>query len=77
MSGARIAVVGMACRYPDADSPDRLWENVLTGRRNVDPEIRSRVTAIVAALGYHPDRVASSLRSAARTACAPSSTAST
>lgn len=41
--------------------------NVLTGRRNVDPAIRSRVTAIVAELGYHPDRVASSLRSAART----------
>ncbi|HEV2639951.1 MAG TPA: type I polyketide synthase [Actinocrinis sp.] len=33
MSGRRIAVVGIACRYPDADSPDRLWENVLAGRR--------------------------------------------
>ncbi|HEY0697865.1 MAG TPA: beta-ketoacyl synthase N-terminal-like domain-containing protein, partial [Micromonospora sp.] len=29
----RIAVVGMACRYPHADSPNQLWENVLTGRR--------------------------------------------
>ena len=29
----RIAVVGIACRYPDADSPNQLWENVLTGRR--------------------------------------------
>ncbi|MFV2018975.1 type I polyketide synthase [Micromonospora sp. LOL_023] len=29
----RIAVVGIACRYPDADSPNELWENVLTGRR--------------------------------------------
>ena len=29
----RIAVVGIACRYPDADSPQRLWENVLAGRR--------------------------------------------
>ncbi|MFE3109443.1 SDR family NAD(P)-dependent oxidoreductase [Kitasatospora indigofera] len=28
-----IAVVGVACRYPDADSPDQLWQNVLTGRR--------------------------------------------
>ncbi len=28
-----IAIVGMACRFPDADSPDRLWENVLAGRR--------------------------------------------
>jgi enediyne polyketide synthase len=33
MSPQRIAVVGIACRYPDADSPDRLWENVLAGRR--------------------------------------------
>lgn len=40
--------------------------NVLTGRRNVDPAIRARVTDAVAALGYRPDRVASILRSAAR-----------
>jgi enediyne polyketide synthase len=29
----RIALVGMACRYPDADSPKALWENVLAKRR--------------------------------------------
>ncbi|GAA4690254.1 type I polyketide synthase [Phytohabitans rumicis] len=29
----RIAVVGMACRYPDATSPKELWENALAGRR--------------------------------------------
>ena len=28
-----IAIVGMACRYPDAKSPAELWENVLAGRR--------------------------------------------
>ncbi len=28
-----IAVVGIACRYPDASSPEELWENVLAGRR--------------------------------------------
>ncbi|HET8847059.1 MAG TPA: polyketide synthase, partial [Ktedonobacteraceae bacterium] len=28
-----IAVVGMACRYPDARSPEELWENVLAQRR--------------------------------------------
>src|SRR5882757_5482924 len=28
-----IAVVGMACRYPDARSPNELWENVLSQRR--------------------------------------------
>jgi enediyne polyketide synthase len=33
MSTDRIAVVGISCRYPDADSPDELWKNVLAGRR--------------------------------------------
>src|SRR5678815_427180 len=28
-----IAIVGMACRYPDARSPDELWENALAERR--------------------------------------------
>lgn len=28
-----IAIVGIACRYPDASSPHELWENVLSGRR--------------------------------------------
>ncbi|HEU4386598.1 MAG TPA: beta-ketoacyl synthase N-terminal-like domain-containing protein, partial [Blastocatellia bacterium] len=28
-----IAIVGMACCYPDARSPVELWENVLAGRR--------------------------------------------
>ena len=28
-----IAVIGMSCRYPDANSPDQLWDNVLAGRR--------------------------------------------
>ncbi|WP_404361022.1 type I polyketide synthase [Methylotuvimicrobium sp. KM1] len=27
-----IAIVGIACRYPDADSPQALWENVLAQR---------------------------------------------
>lgn len=30
---AAIAVVGMACRYPDADSPAELWRNVLARRQ--------------------------------------------
>nr|WP_044955715.1 type I polyketide synthase [Streptomyces clavuligerus] len=29
----RIAIVGMACRYPDATTPRELWENALAGRR--------------------------------------------
>lgn len=28
-----IAIVGMACRYPDARSPQELWENTLAQRR--------------------------------------------
>ena len=30
---SHIAIVGMACRYPDAQSPVELWENVLAQRR--------------------------------------------
>ncbi|MEH1101385.1 type I polyketide synthase [Micromonospora sp. CPCC 205561] len=41
----RIAVVGMACRYPDATSPRELWENALAGRRAFRrlPEERMRL----------------------------------
>ncbi|GAA1024783.1 MULTISPECIES: type I polyketide synthase [Amycolatopsis] len=31
--GEPIAIVGMACRYPDADGPAQLWETVLHQRR--------------------------------------------
>ena len=30
---SRIAIVGIACRYPDADSPQELWDNAVAGRR--------------------------------------------
>ncbi|MQS10765.1 SDR family NAD(P)-dependent oxidoreductase [Streptomyces kaniharaensis] len=33
MSGQRVAIVGIGLRYPDANSPIELWENVLSGRR--------------------------------------------
>src|SRR5215204_6876424 len=32
-----IAIVGMACRYPDAASPSELWENALAQRRSFRP----------------------------------------
>jgi enediyne polyketide synthase len=32
-TGGSIAIVGMACVYPDARSPGELWENVLAQRR--------------------------------------------
>ncbi|MWA04030.1 SDR family NAD(P)-dependent oxidoreductase [Actinomadura sp. LD22] len=31
---SRIAIVGMACRFPDAADPGELWDNVLAGRRS-------------------------------------------
>ncbi len=30
---SRIAIVGMACRYPDATTPGELWDNAVAGRR--------------------------------------------
>src|ERR1044071_5946340 len=36
-----IAIVGMGCRYPDARSPQELWENSLSQRRafrSIPPE---------------------------------------
>ncbi|RDI34566.1 type I polyketide synthase [Lentzea flaviverrucosa] len=33
MSTPRIAIVGMACRYPDASTPEELWQTVLGRRR--------------------------------------------
>ena len=33
MKNTRIAVVGIGLAYPDANSPQELWENVLAGRR--------------------------------------------
>ena len=36
--------------------------NVLSGRRQVRPELRDRVTAAIAAIGYRPNQLASSLR---------------
>jgi enediyne polyketide synthase len=40
----RIAVVGIACRYPDAEGPEELWRNVLAGRRAFRrlPDVRMR-----------------------------------
>ncbi len=53
-----IAIVGMACRYPDADSPEELWRNVLAQRRafrRIPPE-RLRAEDYLAADRAAPDR---------------------
>jgi enediyne polyketide synthase len=54
----RIAVVGIACRYPDAEGPDQLWQNVLTGRRAFRqlPDVRMRREDYYSADPTAPDR---------------------
>jgi enediyne polyketide synthase len=53
-----IAIVGMACVYPDARSPGELWENVLAQRRafrRLPPE-RLRLEDFFSADPHAPDR---------------------
>lgn len=38
-----IAIVGMACRFPDADSPDEFWANLRDGRESI-VRLRSKAT---------------------------------
>ena len=54
----RIAVVGMACRYPDANSPTELWENAVAGRRAFRrlPDKRMRLEDYWDADPQAPDR---------------------
>jgi enediyne polyketide synthase len=53
-----IAIVGMACRYPDARSPDELWENALAGRRAFRriPAERLNLNDYLSADRQSPDR---------------------
>jgi enediyne polyketide synthase len=57
MSG-RIAIVGMACRYPDANGPEQLWDNVLAGRRAFRrlPDERMRLADYWSSDPAAPDR---------------------
>ncbi|MFG2566222.1 SDR family NAD(P)-dependent oxidoreductase [Streptomyces sp. NPDC048567] len=59
---AGIAVVGMACRYPDADSHEELWQNVLAGRRAFRrlPDERMRAEDYYSPDPAAPDRFYSS-----------------
>lgn len=56
--GTRIAVVGVALRYPDANTPDELWRNVLSGRRAFRrlPDERMRAADYYSADPDAPDR---------------------
>src|SRR3954451_8811162 len=52
-----IAIVGVACRYPDARTPGELWENVLARRRafrRIPPE-RLRIEDYLTADAADPD----------------------
>jgi enediyne polyketide synthase len=57
-----IAIVGMACCYPDARSPDELWENVLAERRAFRqiPNQRLRLADYYSADREAPDQTYSS-----------------
>ncbi|MFI9402015.1 SDR family NAD(P)-dependent oxidoreductase [Nocardia sp. NPDC052316] len=41
----RLAIVGMACRFPDAATPAQLWDNVLARRRAFRPIPAARLNA--------------------------------
>ncbi|MBI3848048.1 MAG: hypothetical protein HY292_25720, partial [Planctomycetes bacterium] len=53
-----IAIIGMACRYPDARTPDELWENVRAGRRAFRrmPDERLRLADYYSSNRAAPDR---------------------
>src|ERR1043165_1779262 len=55
--GQAIAIVGMACRYPDARSPIELWENALAQRRAFRrmPAERLRLADYYSADRHAPD----------------------
>ena len=56
---AAIAIVGMACRYPDARTPEELWQTVLARRRAFRrlPEERLRLQDYAAAYEDDPDGI--------------------
>ncbi|ROP28843.1 non-ribosomal peptide synthetase/type I polyketide synthase [Couchioplanes caeruleus] len=39
-TGTELAVISMACRFPDADTPEEFWRNLLAGRDSVAPVTR-------------------------------------
>jgi enediyne polyketide synthase len=54
-----VAIVGMACRYPDARTPEELWQTVLARRRAFRrlPEERLRLEGYSAAYDADPDGI--------------------
>ncbi|MFJ6676981.1 SDR family NAD(P)-dependent oxidoreductase [Actinosynnema sp. NPDC091369] len=56
MDRPRIAIVGMACRYPDADRPEELWQTVLGRRRAFRGIPESRLSSDYIGSPDDPDR---------------------
>lgn len=56
MADQPIAVIGLACRVPGADSPAQLWQLLLAGRDEIVPvpAERTRLVAGLAAAGVRP-----------------------
>jgi enediyne polyketide synthase len=52
-TATRIAIVSLACRFPDAATPAALWDNVMAGRRSFRPLPRERLDLTA----YAADRV--------------------
>lgn len=50
----QIAIVGFACRYPDANTPEQLWENILSRRRAFRIMPSERLNASY----FNPDKTA-------------------
>lgn len=59
-----VAIVGMSCRYPDAQNPEELWENVIGGRRAFRALPRERLGADY----FSSDRAAPDLHYATKAA---------
>lgn len=38
-----IAVIGISCRFPDADGPDQFWDNIASGKNSIKPFPPSRM----------------------------------
>jgi acyl transferase domain-containing protein/acyl carrier protein/SAM-dependent methyltransferase len=53
ISPDRVAIIGMSCRFPQADSVAEFWENIRTGRDCIQPVPPDRwdIESV-----YHPDK---------------------
>lgn len=59
LTGFEIAIVGMACQFPDANSKDEFWQNIIQGHESIRPLSESEMLAAGISLDQaeHPDYV--------------------